>query len=200
MLLRMGHHQLLPQEIATMKPKDLADEIRGAGAGFRFADGPVIIASIGKGKGRSDTSEKVKMQLPDFQIIGMAASCSTCEQVASEFDVDFAAESADCYQSFARLIWPCIDHVEGCPAEPYLPVHEGPKRSFVKVKAEFERLREEGLEKAASVRRVPRKTKAPPKKAKTAGPSSAKKRVTKKAVKKVAKKAAKKKSPRKKRG
>lgn len=195
----MGHQLLLPQEIATMKPKDLADEIRGAGAGFRFADGPVILASFSRGKGKNNTSEKVKMQLPDLQIIGMAASCSTCEQVASEFDIDFATESADCYQSFARLIWPCIDHLEGCPAEPYLPVHKGAMRSFAKVKAEFERLREERLKESASSRRVPRKTTAQRKKAKTAGPSSAKKRVAKKAAKKVAKKAAKKKSPRKKR-
>jgi len=182
-----------------MTPKDLADEIRGAGVGFRFADGPVSVMSFSRGKGKNNTSEKVKMQIVDLEIIEMAATCSTCDQVASKFDIDFATESADCYQSFARLIWPCIDHVEKCPAEPYLPVHEGPMRSFAKVKAEFEKLREEGLKKAASNRRVPRKTAAPLKKAKTAGASSAKKRMAKKVAKKVPKKAAKKKTPRKRR-
>jgi hypothetical protein len=135
-----------------VKRENLADEIRGAGAAVRFADGPVLIMRRIKGKPTVVHSWQGKLKVPDEEIIRMAATCSTCDAAASAFDIEFASDVADCYRSFARLIWPCIDHEEGCEAEPYLPVHEGSQKDFAKVKAEFEKRRREREERLATTK------------------------------------------------
>jgi len=121
-----------------MKPKDLADEIRGAGLTLRYADGPVVGIRTERGKRRRLESPGRKLRLPDWQIIRFAATCSTCDAVATEYDIEFAQDAADCYQSFARMIWPCIAHKHYCEAEPYLPVSKKSMRMFARVKARFE--------------------------------------------------------------
>jgi hypothetical protein len=191
-----------------MNEKDLADEIRGAGMALRYADGPVIGTITERGRRQMLHSVPRKLRLPDSEIIRMAATCSTCDAGASSFDIEFARDVADCYRSFARLIWPSINHEQGCPAQPYLPVSEVSKKVFSKLKARFEDLQRRRLEEAASVRSPFPKKKASTKKAKSSRGDSVKKRATKKSatkptkksVKKAEKKPIKKKSPRKKRG
>lgn len=129
-----------------MKQNDLADEIRGAGLALRYADGPVVGVRTERGKRRRLESPGRKLRSPDWLIIRYAATCSTCDAVATENDIEFAQDAADCYQSFARLIWPCIAHEQYCKAKPYLRVSKKSMRMFAKVKARFEakrRAREE---------------------------------------------------------
>ena len=133
-----------------MKREDLADEIRGAGNAVRFADGPVLIGRSVRGKTKILHSPQGKLGVSDEEIIRMAATCSTCDASATQFDVEFAEAVADCYRSFARLIWPCIDHAKDCEAEPYLPVHEGPMQAFAKVKAAFEKRRQQREQQRAA--------------------------------------------------
>jgi hypothetical protein len=121
-----------------MDRKKLADEIRAAGFGFRYADGPTFIISSIRGKPKSLHSPRNKARTSDSHIIRMASSCSECGAVASESDQEIAEQLADCYQSFARLIWPCIDHSRCCLAEPYIPVSRKASRAFAKVKARFD--------------------------------------------------------------
>lgn len=135
-----------------MNREELADEIRGAGAAVRFADGPVLSMRRIKGKPTVLHSWEGKLKVPDEEIIRMAATCFTCDAAASAFDIEFASDVADCYRSFARLIWPCIDHEEYCSAEPYLPVHEGSQKDFAKVKAEFEKRRQQREKRLAETK------------------------------------------------
>lgn len=121
-----------------MKREDLANEIRGAGHALRYADGPVTYTSFRGGKVRSRHSPVSKLKTPDEQIVTMAATCSTCEAAASKIDIELAEEWADCYQAYARLIWPCIDHEEWCPAEPYIPVSKSASKRFKKIKEKFD--------------------------------------------------------------
>lgn len=121
-----------------MDQAKLADEIRGAGFAVRYADGPVIGGSYRNGKFRSMQSPRTKLKTPDWKVIRMASTCHACDAVASKTDRELAQEWADCYQSFARLIWPCINHEPYCEATPYIPVSEKASSSFAKVKARFE--------------------------------------------------------------
>lgn len=116
----------------------LADEIRGAGNAVRFADGPVIGGSWRNGKFRSMHSPRAKIKTPDWKVIRTASTCHTCDAVASKKDRELAQEWADCYQSFARLIWPCINHDPDCIAEPYISVSEQASAWFAKLKSKFE--------------------------------------------------------------
>jgi len=125
-----------------MNRKELADEIRGAGFGLRFADGPVAIVTPVRGKARSLNSPRNKLRISDFDIIQMASSCSECGAVASASDRELAEQWANSYQSFARLIWPCIDHAPCCESTPYIPVSRKASKSFAKTKARFEAERE----------------------------------------------------------
>jgi len=134
-----------------MKRKDLANEIRGAGFGLRYADGPATMTSRVGNRLVSHHSPKSKLRMPDAMIIGLAASCSTCEVVASVEDIELATEWADCYQSFARLIWPCIPHKKRCPAKPYIPVSKSAVRYFQKAKAEFDAKRKARAEARAKM-------------------------------------------------
>lgn len=126
-----------------MNRKDLADEIRGAGFALRYADGPVVGVKVRNGKRRALESPRHRLMLSDWKLIRTASTCSDCRAVASKSDIELAEQWADCYQSFARLIWPCIDHASYCGAEPYIPVSEDASKYFAKVKAQFERKRQE---------------------------------------------------------
>jgi DNA replication initiation complex subunit (GINS family) len=42
------------------------------------------------------------------------------------------------YQAYARPIWPCIDHEEWCPAEPYIPVSKSATKRFKRIKEKFD--------------------------------------------------------------
>lgn len=131
-----------------MDQAKLADEIRGAGNAVRFADGPVIGGSWKNGKFVAMHSPRTKLKTPDSEVIRMASTCSTCDAVASKSDRESAQEWSDCYQSFARLIWPCINHEPGCIAEPYISVSEEASARFAKIKAKFEaerKARESGI-------------------------------------------------------
>lgn len=121
-----------------MNRKDLANEIRGAGQAWRFADGPVVTFSSRDKKSTRKMITRGKLRLSDQQIVEMAATCSTCEAVASPHDIRWAEDAAEDYQGFARLIWQVIEHSPACPATPYIPVYEGAKRRFAKAKAKFE--------------------------------------------------------------
>jgi hypothetical protein len=76
--------------------------------------------------------------MPDDLIVTMAATCSTCDAVASKIDIELAEGMADCYQAYARLIWPCIDHEEWCSGEPYIPVSKSASKRFKKIKETFD--------------------------------------------------------------
>jgi hypothetical protein len=117
-----------------MDRKKLADEIRGAGNALRFADGPVVGGSWRGEKFRSHHSPLRKLKATDSDIIRMASTCSTCSAFASRRDREAVVQMADCYQSFARLIWPCIDHVSGCTAQPYIEIDEQAARVLAKAK------------------------------------------------------------------
>lgn len=155
----------------------LADEIRGAGNAARFADGPVIGGSWKNGKFVAIHSARTKIKTPDWKVIRMASTCSTCDAVASKSDRELAQEWADCYQSFARLIWPCINHEDDCIAEPYISVSESASARFATLKAKFEAQRKarEGSDTASQstkprmVSKDARKTKKPTKR--LSGPS-----------------------------
>ncbi|MEI7601882.1 MAG: hypothetical protein WCJ41_21530 [Aestuariivirga sp.] len=121
-----------------MKREDLANEIRGAGMALRYADGPVTVTSFRGSKTISHHSAVNKLKMPDELIVTMAATCSTCDAVASKMDIELAEEWADCYQAYARLIWPCIDHEEWCFGEPYIPVSKSASRRFRKIKEKFD--------------------------------------------------------------
>lgn len=125
-----------------MKREDLANEIRSAGNAVRFADGPVIGGSFRNGKFVAMHSARAKLKTPDWKVIRQASTCSECDAVASKRDRELAQEMADCYQSFARLIWPCIDHAEYCTAEPYISVSESAGARFAKLKEKFEAQRQ----------------------------------------------------------
>jgi len=116
----------------------LADEIRGAGRALRFADGPVMGFSFKSKSIRAHHSPRNKIKTSDWDIIRMAATCSQCDAAASATDIEFTEEWADCYQSFARMIWPIIDHDPDCEAEPYLPVSDAATKEFLKAKKRFE--------------------------------------------------------------
>jgi hypothetical protein len=133
-----------------MNRKDLANEIRGAGNGLRYADGPVFAISL-IGDDQSPKCPINKLTTSDWKIIRTASTCSTCEAVASKKDIELCEEWADCYQSFARLIWPCINHAEWCPAEPYIPVHKAASKRFEKIKAKFDAKRRAWAEKKAKM-------------------------------------------------
>jgi hypothetical protein len=133
-----------------MKRHDLANEIRGVGHGLRYADGPVFGIRHIDGKRMATNSPQNKLATSDLTIIRMAATCFECLAEAPMFDIEFAEEVADCYQSFARLIWPCIDHEEGCGAVPHISVSEHAQSHFAKVKAEFDRRRAEHAQQLAS--------------------------------------------------
>lgn len=121
-----------------MKREDLANELRGVGNGLRYADGPVAaVTGIGNSV-RSLHSPANKLKTPDWKIVRMAATCSVCDAVASKADIELAEEWADCYQSFARLIWPCIDHEKHCFARPYISVSRAVSKQFQKIRAKFE--------------------------------------------------------------
>jgi len=139
------------KEMASMKREALADEIRGAGNAVRFADGPVLIGRTENGKMKILHSPEGKLGLPDEEIIRMAATCSTCEAVASKGDIELAGEWADCYQSFARFIWPCINHEKGCPAKPYISVSTSASKRFQKIKAKFDAKRQAWAERKAKM-------------------------------------------------
>lgn len=125
-----------------MKREDLANELRGVGNGLRYADGPVAaVTGIGNSV-RSLHSPTNKLKTSDWKIVCMAATCSTCDAVASKADIELAEEWADCYQSFARLIWPCIDHEKHCFARPYISVSKSVSKQFQKIKAKFEAKRQ----------------------------------------------------------
>lgn len=121
-----------------MKREDLANEIRGAGMALRFADGPVTVTSFRGSKTISHHSVVNKLKMSDERIVTMAATCSTCDAVASKVDIELAEEWADCYQAYARLIWPCIDHQEWCFGEPYIPVSKLASKRFRKIKEKFD--------------------------------------------------------------
>ena len=121
-----------------MKREELANEIRGAGHALRYADGPVTCTSFGGGKTRSHHSPVGKLKMPDELIVTMAATCSTCDAVASKIDIELAEEWADCYQAYARLIWPCIDHEEWCLGEPYIPISKSASKRFRRIKEKFD--------------------------------------------------------------
>lgn len=164
-----------------MNRKNLADEIRGAGFAVRYADGPVI----GGMWGDDDDFEALespasKLETPDWTVIRRASTCSECEAVASKVDIELAEAWADCYQSFARLIWPCIDHEPECEAEPYLPVSEKASKVFKQLKAKFQAKRKEmwaELEAKAKKSRTKKVSK-----------KAANKKITKKVTKKKKKK------------
>jgi hypothetical protein len=138
-----------------MDRKKLADEIRGAGNALRFADGPVIGGGWRDGKFRAIHSPTRKLKTPDVLIIRMASTCSTCDASASKRDREAVEQMADCYQSFARLIWPCIDHKPYCNAQPYIPVNEKAAEAIMKAKGKLEaRLRAKEADKAAKVTQV----------------------------------------------
>jgi hypothetical protein len=147
----MAPNSRTSKETSLMKRKDLANEIRGAGFGLRYADGPATMTSRVGNRLVSHHSPKSKLRMPDAMIIGLAASCSTCEVVASVEDIELATEWADCYQSFARLIWPCIPHKKRCPAKPYIPVSKSAVRYFQKAKAEFDAKRKARAEARAKM-------------------------------------------------
>jgi hypothetical protein len=130
------------QQAFTEKPfvkrEDLANEIRGAGMALRFADGPVTVTSFRRSKTISHHSAVNKLKMPDELIVTMAATCSTCDAVASKIDIELAEEWADCYQAYARLIWPCIDHEEWCFGKPYIPVSKSASKRFRKIKEKFD--------------------------------------------------------------
>jgi hypothetical protein len=134
-----------------MKREDLANEIRGAGHALRYADGPVTITTFLGDRVDSLHSPVNKLKTPDSKIILMASTCSECDAVASKIDRTLAEEWADCYQSFARLIWPCINHEEECTAEPYIPVSESASKRFQKIKAKFDAKRKAWAEKKAKM-------------------------------------------------
>lgn len=137
-----------------MDRKKLADEIRSAGNALRYADGPVIGGGWRGGKFRSLHSPMRKLKTPDALIIRMASTCSTCDASASKRDRETVEQMADCYQSFARLIWPCINHEPYCEAQPYIPVHEGAAKAISKAKEKLEaRRKAKEAEKAANVTR-----------------------------------------------
>lgn len=125
-----------------MDRESLAHEIRSAGNAIRFADGPVIRFETVNGIVRNANQGIRKLKLPDAEIIRNAATCSTCDAEASQFDIEFATESADCYQSFARLIWPCISHQKGCPAQPCISVWRAASKRFQRIKAKFDAKRQ----------------------------------------------------------
>lgn len=125
-----------------MRREDLANELRGVGNGLRYADGPVAVITGFGNSMRSLNSPINKLKTSDWKIVRMAATCSTCDAVASKADIELAEDWADCYQSFARLIWPCIDHQKGCPAEPYISVSKSVSKQFQKIKAKFEAKRQ----------------------------------------------------------
>jgi hypothetical protein len=168
-----------------MDRKELADEIRGAGYALRFADGPVVGIRTLKGKRMHLESPEHKILTCDAEIIRIAATCSTCDAVASKFDIQFAADIADCYRSFARLIWPCIDHDDYCKAEPYLPVSEDARTDFAKMKADFMRRRKQMQQKLVaekakkSAKKLRASTKTTKKKASKKQPRPTKKKQAK---------------------
>lgn len=176
-----------------MNRKDLANEIRAAGFALRYADGPVVRFSLRDGEVKGANQALRKLRASDAKIIRMAAKCSECDAVASEYDVTFAEAAADCYQSFARLIWPCIDHAPGCRATPYLPVSERAAKSFAKIKAKFEAMQQRQLkELEARVREIHSKKPRPegtrPKKKAAKKSTVRKKAAKKKATKKSGRK------------
>lgn len=125
-----------------MRREDLANELRGVGNGLRYADGPVAaVTGIGSSE-RSLHSPTNKLKTSDWKVVRMAATCSQCDAVASKEDIELAEQWADCYQSFARLIWPCIDHEKHCSALPYISVSESVSKHFQKLKARFEAKRQ----------------------------------------------------------
>jgi hypothetical protein len=134
-----------------MKREDLANEIRGAGHALRYADGPVFASSWIGGEAQSLHSPVNKLKTPDSTIILMASTCSECDAVASKIDRTLAEDWADCYQSFARLIWPCITHEEECTAKPYIPVSKSASKRFHKLKAKFDAKRKAWAEKKAKM-------------------------------------------------
>ena len=134
-----------------MDRKTLAHEIRSAGNAIRFADGPVIRFTTVNGIVRNANQGIRKLKLPDEEIIRYAATCSTCDAEASQFDIEFAAEIADCYQSFARLIWPCISHQKECPAQPYISVSKAASKQFQKIKDKFDARRQAWAEAKAKM-------------------------------------------------
>jgi len=134
-----------------MRREDLADEIRGAGNALRYADGPVLISHFIGDRSKSLHSPVNKLKMPDSEIISRAATCSTCDIVASQADIELAEEWADCYQSFARLIWPCIEHEPNCPAQPYISVSKSASKRFQKIKAKFEEKRQAWAEAKAKM-------------------------------------------------
>jgi hypothetical protein len=89
--------------------------------------------------------------MPDELIVTMAATCSTCDAVASKIDIELAEEWADCYQAYARLIWPCIEHEEWCFGEPYIPVSKSASRRFKKIKEKFDAKRKAWAEAKAKM-------------------------------------------------
>lgn len=127
-----------PQGFPKMNRKKLADEIRAAGTGLRFADGPVFVSMRQSGRMTSLNSPKSKTGFSDRQIIRIAATCSACDAFASKVDRELAEMMADSYPSFARLIWLCIDHESSCEATPCTSVSEVASKQFAAAKARFE--------------------------------------------------------------
>jgi hypothetical protein len=180
-----------------MERKKLAHEIRSAGFALRYADGPVMRFSFRDGQAKKTNQSLRKLRSSDAKIISLASTCSQCDAVASHYDIEFATDAADCYQSFARLIWPCIDHDPVCDAEPYLSVSGKATKSFAKVKARFDAMQQRQLEELeAQLRKL--QSEAPRRTVKKSGKKATKKVIAKKkAERKVSKKATKKASKRK---
>jgi hypothetical protein len=176
-----------------MNRKDLANEIRAAGFALRYADGPVTRFSFRDGEVKGANQSLRKLRASDTKIVSMAATCSQCDAAAHEYDVKFAEEAADCYQSFARLIWPCIDHAPGCRATPYLPVSEKAAKSFAKIKAKFDAMQQRHLKELEArvlelQSKEPRSETEKPKKKAAKKATEKKKAVKKKAAKKSGRK------------
>lgn len=137
-----------------MERKQLADEIRGAGLMFRFADGPVSGILTGRGAGQRVESPDIKAGLSDWKIIRLASTCSECDAVASKCDTELVEQMAENYEGFARLIWPCIKHEPWCGAEPYISVSEKATDILALAREAFEAKRKaEKIQKAAKLLR-----------------------------------------------
>lgn len=145
-----------------MLRKQLAKELR-KGHLWQYADDRVAKISF------RDPNSTDKAKASDWDLVLAASTCYTCDGEASKEDIVRAEKSARGYESFEKLIWPCIEHERGCRAKPYSQgIGKLVAKEQAKIKAEMKKT---ALKKKATKKRV------------------AKKKAAKKASKKTAKRA-----------
>lgn len=124
-----------------MDAAKLADEIRGSDRGVRYANEvtPVVRVTTGS-KVKVMHSPETKLLTSDADIIRRASTCSECMAQASAADIKSCTAKADCYTTYAKLVWPFIKHTQWCPCtrRPAIRIDPAAAKEYTQFKTAFE--------------------------------------------------------------